>query len=62
LVRGRDRRTLAASVLAAALGVVVGCGSDDFLGSGDEGSGGGVTLNWFQRRIVAGLTAGAVKG
>jgi len=34
-------------VLAAALGVLVGCGSDNFLGSGDEGSGGGVTLNWF---------------
>jgi multiple sugar transport system substrate-binding protein len=38
---------LVASVLAAALGILVGCGSDDFLGSGDEGSGGGVTLNWF---------------
>jgi multiple sugar transport system substrate-binding protein len=43
----RWRGALAALALTVVLGALVGCGSDTFLGSDEEGSGGGVTLNWF---------------
>jgi multiple sugar transport system substrate-binding protein len=43
----RRRGALAALAFTLLLGGLVGCGSDTFLGSEEEGSGQGVTLNWF---------------
>jgi multiple sugar transport system substrate-binding protein len=43
----RRRGALAALAFALLLAVLVGCGSDTFLGSEEEGSGQGVSLNWF---------------